>query len=141
PVITHPPPRPRVYELLMKKGAATLGIPVIPSHQAILTRPINGRSACFYATEGHRGCAIKANFQSTTVLIPPAVETGNLDIITDAMVREVTIDKSGKATGVHYIDKETGEDRHAKARVVILAASGCGSARILLHSTSALFST
>src|SRR3954447_10948397 len=139
PGVLHTPPKPRGYELLIKKGAGKLGIPVIPSHQAILTRPINGRAACFYATDCGRGCSIKANFQSTTVLIPPAVETGNLDIITDAMVREVTIDKAGKATGVHYVDKATGKDLHAKARVVILSASGCESARILLNSKSALF--
>lgn len=139
PGILHTPPKPRAYELLIKKGAGKLGIPVVPSHQAILTRPINGRAACFYATDCGRGCSIRANFQSTTVLLPPAVETGNLDIITDAMVREVTLDKNGKATGVHYIDKETGQEKHAKARVVILAASGCESARILLNSKSALF--
>src|SRR4051812_23918462 len=139
PGVLQPPPRPRGYELLIKKGAGKLGIPVVPSHQAILTRPINGRAACFYATDCGRGCSIKANFQSTTVLIPPAVETGNLDIITDAMAREVTIDKTGKATGVSYVDKATGKDLHAKARVVILCASGCESARILLNSKSALF--
>ncbi len=110
PGILQPPPRPRGYELLTKKTCNQLGIPVIPSHQAILTRPLNGRAACFYATDCGRGCSIKANFQSTTVLLPPAVATGNLDIITDAMVREVTIDKSGKATGVSYIDKESGRE-------------------------------
>ncbi|HEV7403179.1 MAG TPA: GMC family oxidoreductase [Chthoniobacteraceae bacterium] len=139
PGVLQPPPKPRGYELLIKRGAGKLGIPVVPSHQAILTRAINGRAACFYATDCGRGCSIKANFQSTTVLIPPAVETGNLDVITDAMVREVTIDKTGKATGVHYVDKATGQDLHAKARVVILSASGCESARILLNSKSALF--
>ncbi len=139
PGILHTPPKPRGYELLTKKSCDRLGIPVIPSHQAIITRPINGRGACFYATDCGRGCAIRANFQSTTVLLPPAVETGNLDIITDAMVREVTTDKSGRATGVHYIDKATGKELHASARVVILCAGGCESARILLNSKSSLF--
>ncbi len=139
PGILQPPPKPRGYELLIKKASAKLGIPVVPSHQAILTKAINGRSACLYATECGRGCSVKANFQSTTVLLPPAVETGNLDIITDAMVREVTIDKAGKATGVIYIDKATGKDVQVKARVVVLSASGCESARILLNSKSALF--
>ena len=134
-----PPPKPRGYELLTRKTCSKLGIPVIPSHLAIITRPHNGRAACFYATDCGRGCAIKANFQSTTVLLPPAVETGNVDIITDAMVREVTIGKSGKATGVLYIDKETGREARASARVVVLAASGCESARILLNSKSNLF--
>lgn len=139
PGILQPPPKPRGYELLTKKFCAKLGIPVIPSHVAILTRPLNGRQACFYATDCGRGCSIRANFQSTTVLLPPAVESGNLDIITDAMVREVTIDRSGRANGVHYIDKSTGKDVRVSARVVVLAASGCESARILLNSKSALF--
>lgn len=139
PGILQPPPKPRGYELLTKKACAKLGIPVIPSHLAILTQPLNDRAACFYATDCGRGCSIKANFQSTTVLLPPAVATGNLDIITDAMVREVTIDKTGKATGVIYIDKATGKDCHAEARVIVLAASGCESGRILLNSKSALF--
>ncbi len=139
PGVLQPPPKPRGYELLTRKHCARLNIPVIPSHLAILTRPLNGRAACFYATDCGRGCSIKANFQSTTVLLPPAVSTGNLDIVTDAMVREVTLDGSGKANGVSYIDKATGEDRHFTARVVVLAASGCESARILLNSKSASF--
>ena len=55
------------------------------------------------------------------------------------MVREVTLGPDGKANGVHYIDKKTGQGCGAKARVVVLAASGCESARILLNSKSALF--
>jgi choline dehydrogenase-like flavoprotein len=139
PGILQPPPKPRGYELFTKKHCDKLGIPVIPSHLAILTKPLNGRAACFYATPCGRGCSIKANFQSTTVLLPPAVKTGNLDIITDAMVREVTLDSSGKANGVMYIDRQTKEDRRASAKVVVLAASGCESARILLNSKSNLF--
>src|SRR5204862_2039609 len=133
------PPKPRGYELLTKKACRGLCIPVIPSHLAILTKPLNNRAAGFYATECGRGCAIRANFQSTTVLLPPAIETGNLDIITEAMVREVTVDPAGKATGVLYIDKRSGKEERATARCVVLAASGCESARILLNSKSTLF--
>ncbi len=162
PGVLLPPPKPRGYELLVKKHGAALGIPVVPVHRAILTQRQDGaalakslhpdnpnakyleqhaatRAACFWATGCGRGCSIKANFQSTTVLIPPAIMTGNLDILTNAMVREVTVDDAGKATGVHYIDKVTRRDAHAKARIVILAASGCSSARILLNSRNARF--
>ena len=134
----QPPPKPRGNELLINKSAGALGIPIVPSRMAILTKPLNGRAACFYATPCGRGCSIRANFQSTTVLIPPALETGNLDVITDAMVREVTVGKDGKATGVHFIDKATGKEEHAKARVVLLAASALESTRILLNSKSPL---
>lgn len=163
PGILLPPPKPRGNELLTKKACAKLGIPVVPAHVAILSQKqdadkipamlhpdnpkaakaladsMRSRLACFWATHCGRGCTIKANYQSTTVHLPPALASGNLDIITDAMVREVTIDGGGKATGVHYIDKTTGQEMQAKARVVVLAASGCESARILLNSKSALF--
>jgi choline dehydrogenase-like flavoprotein len=135
----QPAPKARGYELLVQKHCRPLGIPVVPVHRAVLTRPLNGRAACFYATDCGRGCSIGANFQSTTVLIPPAVQTGNLDIITEAMAREVTVGKDGKVTGVLYIDKRSGKEERATARVVVLAASGCESARILLNSKSALF--
>ncbi len=137
--VLQPPPKPRASELLTKKACRKLGIPVVPIHKAILTQPLNGRPACFYATPCGRGCSIRANFQSTTVLLPPASDTGNLDIHCNAMVREVTLDKRGLANGVHYIDKVSGIEEHAQARVVILAASACESSRILLNSKSTLF--
>jgi choline dehydrogenase-like flavoprotein len=52
------------------------------------------------------------------------------------MVREVTMDDAGKATGVAFVDKVTGAERRIKARVVVLAASSCESVRILLNSRS-----
>jgi choline dehydrogenase-like flavoprotein len=110
-----------------------------PAAQRILAEAMRQRAACFWATECGRGCSIKANYQSPTVHLPPALATGNLDIITDAMVREVTVDEKGKATGVSYIDKTTGEERTVKARVVMLAASSAESVRILLNSKSPRF--
>ena len=97
------------------------------------------RAACFWATSCGRGCSIRANYQSTTVHLPPALATGNLDILPDAMVREVTLDENGRATGVLCIDKVTGEERRLQARVVVLAASSAESVRILLNSRSVRF--
>jgi choline dehydrogenase-like flavoprotein len=134
-----PPPRPRCYELLVKRASDTLGITCIPARLSILTRPLNGRPACHYCGQCNRGCAINANFSSTGVLIPPAQKTGRLTLITDAMAREVTVDQRGRASGVSYIDRKTGADRHVRARVVVLAASACESARLLLNSRSSGF--
>src|SRR5207247_975939 len=55
------------------------------------------------------------------------------------MAREVTVDGAGRATGVAYVDKTTGADRHVRARVVVLAASALESARLLLNSRSGLY--
>jgi choline dehydrogenase-like flavoprotein len=55
------------------------------------------------------------------------------------MAREVTVDENGLASGIAYIDKKTSRENHVRARVVVLAASACESARILLNSKSAKF--
>jgi choline dehydrogenase-like flavoprotein len=64
------------------------------------------------------------------------MKTGKLTIMTNAMVREVTTNAQGLATGVSYVDKHSGEDRHVDAKVVVLAASACETARIMLNSKS-----
>ena len=95
--------------------------------------------ACHYCGQCNRGCSTHSNFSSPSVLIPPAMATRRLTIQTDAMAREVTVGADGLATGVTYIDKNTGRENHVRARVVVLAASACESARILLNSRSSQF--
>ena len=73
------------------------------------------------------------------MLIAPALKSGRLTLLTGAMAREVTLGKDGRASGVTYIDKATGGDRHIEARVVVLAASAFESARLLLNSTPSAF--
>ena len=163
PGVLLPPPKPRVSDLLIADRSRKLGIPVIPGHRAVLTQPLDWktipaklhpgnetaqkrvaeamqqRAPCLWATPCVRGCATRSNYQSVTVHLPPALASGKLDILTDAMVYEVTLDKAGHANGVSFVDKRTGRHQHARARVVILAASACESARILLNSKSASF--
>ena len=163
PGILQPAPAPRAAELLTKKTCDELDIPVIPAHLAILSErqdherlpaylhpgnplgqrvtreSMRNRAACFFATPCGRGCSIGANFQSPTVLLPPALATGNLSIRTNAMVYEVTVDKSGNADGVRYVDKTSGQHKKVRSRSVVLAASACESARIMLNSTSTRF--
>ena len=139
PGVLHKPPAPRVGELLIQAGCRDLNIPCVPARRAVLTRPIDNRSACFYATGCGRGCSIGAAFQTTTSLLPMAMATGNLTIITDAMVHELQLDEHGKASGVAYIDRLTRTEKTASARAVVLAASAGETARILLNSKSALF--
>ena len=134
-----PPPKPRCYELLIKKASDRLNIPCVPSRLSILTRPHNGRKACHYCGQCGRGCITHSNFSSPSVLIPPAMATGRLKVVTNAMAREVTVDEAGLASGVSYIDTRTGRDNHVRARVVVLAASACESARIMLNSKSPKF--
>jgi choline dehydrogenase-like flavoprotein len=134
-----PPPRPRCYELAVKKACDKIGIPVIPSRLSILTRPHNGRAACHYCSQCNRACSTHSNFSSPSVLIPPALKTGRLDIIPNAMAREVLTDKEGLATAVSYVDTTDRQEYQVQAKTVVLAASACESARLLLNSKSSRF--
>ncbi len=134
-----PPPQPRCYELLIKEASEKLNIPCVPSRLSILTKPHNGRMACHYCGQCGRGCATLSNFSSPGVLLPPAQATGKLQIVANAMAREVTTDETGLATGVLYVDKDTFRENHVRARIVVIAASACESARILLNSKSSKF--
>jgi choline dehydrogenase-like flavoprotein len=135
--VFQPPPKPRCYELMIKQAADKLGITCIPSRLSILTKPLNGRAACHYCGQCGRGCATHSNFSSPSVLLAPALKTGRLRLITNAMAREVTVDDSGLATGVVYVNTRDRRDNAIRARVVVLAASACESARLLLNSKSA----
>jgi choline dehydrogenase-like flavoprotein len=152
-----------VSDYLVQQRAGRIGIPIIPGHRAILTQQLDyrrspamlhpgnpkaqkiiadhmrARAACIWATDCGRGCSIRANYQSTTVHLPPALATGNLHIVTDAMVNRVVLGADGRAQGVTYIDKKSGAEHRVDARVVVLAASACETARILLNSNSAAF--
>ena len=141
PGVLHKPPPGRVHELLIQAACKKLGIPVAHMHRAILTHPIDDRAACFWATPCGRGCSIGAAFQTTTSLLPMAQKTGRLDIVTDAMVSKVTIGSDGRADAVHYVDRKTGTLQRVTAPSIILCASACETARILLNSRTDHFST
>jgi choline dehydrogenase-like flavoprotein len=132
-----PPPKPRLHELFIKEAATSMGIPVIPSRLSILTQAINDkRGKCFYCAQCNRGCTVHADFSSSSVLVKPALETGNVDVIPMAMAREVLTNDEGIATGISYVNKDDMQEYEVNAKVVILAASACESARLLLNSKS-----
>ena len=136
-----PPPKPRLHELMLKKAATGIGVPVIPSRMAMLTKPINDtRGACFYCGQCNRACQAYADFSSSSCLCIPSVKTGNTKLINNAMVREVLTDpNTGLTTGVSYINKLDLKEYSIKAKIVVLAASTCETARILLNSKSQRF--
>ncbi len=72
---------------------------------------------------------------SFNLLLPDALESGNLTIIPNAVVREITVDKNtGLANGANFHDRHSGREMHAKARIVVVGASCLESTRILLNS-------
>ena len=55
------------------------------------------------------------------------MKTGNLTVITNAMVREIITDKSGVATGVSYVNRDDMQEYQLNAKTVILGASAAES--------------
>ena len=52
------------------------------------------------------------------------------------MAREVITNQDGSATGVSYVDKQNLQEYTVRAKIVVLAASACESARLLMNSKS-----
>ena len=122
-----PAPKPRLHELFYIKGAKKSNVKVMPSRLSILTKRINDeRGVCFYCRQCARSCSVYADFSSGSCLIFPAEKSGGqIDMYLNSMVRTVTTDDEGKATGVSFINKEDRTEYKLKGKVVVLAASAC----------------
>ncbi len=133
-----PAPKPRLHELYYIKGAKKAGVDVMPSRLSILTKKLNNeRGVCFYCAQCNRSCNAYADFSSSSVFIIPAVNGGGqVDLYVNSMVRTVTTNDEGEATGVSFINKEDRKEYKLKGRSVVLGASACSTARILLNSKS-----
>jgi choline dehydrogenase-like flavoprotein len=100
-----------------------------PHHEAL------GRSSCQNRSICERGCSFGANYSSLSAALPAAEQTGNLTIVTDAIVHSLVQDpKSGKITAVRVIDAKTKAGRTYEAKIFFLNASSIASAQILLNS-------
>ena len=103
-----------------------------PQHEEL------GRSSCQNRSICERGCSFGAMHSTLTSSLPAARKTGNLTLITDAIVHSIIQDpKTGKATGVRVIDRNTKIGKTYEAKVIFLNASTIGSAQILLSSANA----
>lgn len=99
-----------------------------------------GRAPCQYIGNCMEGCRGAAKFASNFHIYPRALQSGRLTLRPDSVVVEVLVDqRTGRATGVRYVDRVTKESAEAHAGVVVLAASTIETPRILLNSTSRLF--
>lgn len=104
---------------------------------ANLTEAKDGRAKCQTRSICARGCSYGAYFSTQSSTLPAAMKTGNLTVITDAVVEAVEYDPATRrATGVRFIDTRTKERRRATSRIVFLNAGAFNSNHVLLNSTS-----
>ena len=105
-----------------------------PATNAIASVPHNGLNGCTRTGTCAYGCPEGAKSTTDLTLWPHSLKAG-ARLVTGARVREIEIDEQGRASGAIYIDR-TGRERRQRAKVVILAANGVGTARLLLLSQS-----
>ena len=134
-----PPPAPRCGERLLQKAAAGIGIKLVAGRRAVVTRELNGHAPCHYCGACGRGCDISAFFNASDYLIEPALATGRLRVVDNAVVARILVNDKGLASGVQYFDRHTKEEHLVRARRVVLGASCVDSTRILLNSKSTVY--
>ena len=143
------PPRSKPYPLpplpvkssgvLFERAARKLGLHPFPAPLAILSQPYRGRNACLHCgfCEGY-GCEIRAKSSTLASVIPMAEKTGKCEIRSGCYVRQIEIDKSGRATGAVYFDAQKREVLQ-RARAVVVCCNGSETPRLLLMSKSNRF--
>ena len=126
-----------IHERLKKKAP---DITLTNGRVAILTEDLPGRKACHYCGPCHNGCSTGSYFSSLSSTLPAARATGNLTLVSNALVERLEYDPgTGRVARVHAIDTVTGDRKAYSARLFFLCASTVASTQILMNSTSAAF--
>jgi choline dehydrogenase-like flavoprotein len=120
----------------MAEGMNRLGWHWWPGTNAIPTRAYRHQSQCVRYGVCRMGCPEGAKASVDVTHLPQAVANG-AQLIKGARVYEISLDSRGRATGAAYIKE--GQHHRQRASMVLMAAGGIGTPRILLMSTSARF--
>ena len=135
PFQTRPGPRGAMGEVVTR-GFDRLGWHWWPMPCAILAEGYDGRLACNNCGACQSGCP-RGSLNDMAVTHWPKALAAGVELRTDSRVERIETDASGRATGVVYVERNTGVRHIQTADVVILAANGVGTPRLLLLSESA----
>jgi choline dehydrogenase-like flavoprotein len=137
PLPMPPAPGNKDTELL-RAAAKRLGWHPFDLPMARNTVPYQGRQPCMRCRwcVGF-ACEVDAKNGTQNTVIPTALATGNCELRTECVVKEILTDERGRARGVAYHDAR---DRlqEQTADVVVVSAAAIESARLLLNSKSRL---
>jgi choline dehydrogenase-like flavoprotein len=136
-----PPVPMKCSDLIVKRGAAKLGVKVIHVRKSTLTQARGPRPGCHFCGNCMAGCDVVAKYNSYDVHMVPALRTGKLTLQPDSVVREVMVDASNRATGVRYLNRVTKAEGEVKGKTVIIAAACVQSIALLMMSKSARYPT
>jgi choline dehydrogenase-like flavoprotein len=120
--------------LRVARAHARLGWHWWPAANAILSAPWSGRHPCVQRATCMLGCNEGAKGSTDLTHWPAFVAAGGR-LITGACVVALPTDARGLVTGAEWVDEEGGAHFQA-ADIVLLAANGIGTPRLLLASAS-----
>ena len=119
------------------RGAVKLGITAKVGPVAIANGRFGNRPHCIYRGFCLQGCKVNAKASPLITHIPDALAHG-AEVRANAMVTRIAVDeRTGRATGVHYISR--GRERFQKAAMVAVAGYSIETPRLLLNSASRRF--
>jgi choline dehydrogenase-like flavoprotein len=138
PLPMPPLPVNREFEIL-EPAARRLGLHPFHIPMARNSVPYNGRGPCMRCRwcVGFV-CETDAKNGSQNTVIPVALNTGNCELRTECMVKEILTDERGRARGVAYFDAG-GHLQEQLSDIVVVSGCATESARLLLNSKSRLF--
>ena len=138
PLPMPPLPPNREYTIL-KPAAQRLGFHPFDIPMLRNSVPYGGRGPCMRCRwcVGF-ACEVNAKNGTQNTVIPKALATGNCQLKTDCMTKEILTDSRGRVTGIAYYDEN---DRlvEQSADIVVVSCGANESARLLLNSKSQLF--
>ena len=138
PLPMPPLPPNREYQIL-KPAALRLGLHPFDLPMLRNSVPYNGRAGCMRCRwcVGF-ACEVDAKCGTQNTVIPKALATGNCELRTECMAKEILLNDQGRATGVAYFD-EKDRLQTQTADIVVVSCVAIESARLLLNSKSKLF--
>jgi choline dehydrogenase-like flavoprotein len=138
PLPMPPLPPNREFQIL-EPAARRLGLHPFHIPMARNSVPYNGRGPCMRCRwcVGF-ACEVDAKNGSQNTVIPTALASGNCELRTECMAREILTDDRGRARGVAFFDSN-GHLREQPCDLVVVSACAIESARLLLNSKSRLY--
>jgi len=132
------PPVPfKCSDRLIAKGAKKLGLKIIHVRKSTLSRNQFGRPACHFCGNCMAGCDVVAKYNSYDCHMLPALKTGKLELIPNAVVRHVVVNGENRATGVRYVHRETKQEGEVLGRTVVVSCACVQSVALLQMSNIA----
>lgn len=122
---------------VFQRGALACGVTAKVGPVAITSGRFGNRPHCIYRGFCLQGCKVNAKASPLITHVPDALAHG-AEVRPDSMVTRIEIDqRTGLATGVHYV--RGGIARFQRAAMVAVAGYSIETPRLLLNSTSARF--